>query len=60
MTIEEVKKAYETTYFCQVHKWGHQLTLEEAQELGLLSATAKPVKPVKPRRTVEKNNNKEE
>lgn len=57
MTIEEVKKAYETTYFCQVHKWGYQLTPEEAQKLGLLSAT---VKPVKPRRTVEKNNNKEE
>lgn len=57
MTIEEVKKAYETTYFCQVHKWGYQLTSEEAQKLGLLSATAKPVKP---RRTVEKNNNKEE
>ena len=57
MTIEEVKKAYETTYFCQVHKWGYQLTPEEAQELGLLSATAKTVKP---RRTVEKNNNKEE
>lgn len=57
MTIEEVKKAYETTYFCQVHKWGYQLTPEEAQKLGLLSA---PSKPVKPRRTVEKNNNKEE
>lgn len=57
MTIEEVKKAYETTYFCQVHKWGYQLTPEEAQKLGLLSATAKLVKP---RRTVEKNNNKEE
>lgn len=57
MTIEEVKKAYETTYFCQVHKWGYQLTPEEAQKLGLLSATAKPVKP---RRIVEKNNNKEE
>lgn len=57
MTIEEVKKAYETTYFCQVHKWGYQLTPEEAQELGLFSATEKPVKP---RRTVEKNNNKEE
>lgn len=57
MTIEEVKKAYETTYFCQVHKWGYQLTPEEAQKLGLLSATAKPVKH---RRTVEKNNNKEE
>lgn len=57
MTIEEVKKAYETTYFCQVHKWGYQLTPKEAQELGLLSATAKLVKP---RRTVEKNNKKEE
>lgn len=57
MTIEEVKKAYETTYFCQVHKWGYRLTPEEAQKLGLLS---KPAKPVKPRRTVEKNNNKEE
>lgn len=57
MTIEEVKKAYETTYFCQMHKWGYQLTPEEAQKLGLLSATAKPVKP---RRTFEKNNNKEE
>lgn len=57
MTLEEVKKTYETTYFCQVHKWGYQLTPEEAHELGLLSATAKPVKP---RRTVEKNNNKEE
>lgn len=57
MTIEEVKKAYETTYFCQEHKWGYQLTPEEAQKLGLLST---PAKPVKPRRTVEKNNNKEE
>lgn len=57
MTIEEVKKAYETTYFCQAHKWGYQLTPEEAQKLGLLST---PAKPVKPRRTVEKNNNKEE
>lgn len=57
MTIEEVKKAYETTYFCQVHKWGYRLTPEEAQKLGLLST---PAKPVKPRRTVEKNNNKEE
>lgn len=57
MTIEEVKKTYETTYFCQVHKWGYQLTPEEARDLGLLSA---PLKPVRARRNVEKNNNKEE
>lgn len=57
MTIEEVNKTYESTYFCQVHKWGYQLTPEEAQKLGLLSA---PLKPVRSRKPVEKNNNKEE
>lgn len=46
MTLDRIHKYYDTTYFCQVSKWGRDLNEEEAIKLGLLSAP--PVKtPVK-------------
>ena len=46
MTLDRIHKYHDTTYFCQVSKWGRDLTEEEAIKLGLLSAP--PVKtPVK-------------
>lgn len=45
MTLDRIHKYYDTTYFCQVSKWGRDLTEEEAIKLGLLSAPTKtPVK----------------
>ena len=46
MTLDRIHKYYDTTYFCQVSKWGRDLNEEEAIKLGLLPAP--PVKtPVK-------------
>lgn len=46
MTLDRIHKYYDTTYFCQVSKWGKDLNEEEAIKLGLLPAP--PVKtPVK-------------
>lgn len=46
MTLDRIHKYYDTTYFCQVSKWGRDLNEEDAIKLGLLPAT--PVKtPVK-------------
>lgn len=46
MTLDRIHKYYDTTYFCQVSKWGRDLNEDEAIKLGLLSAP--PVKtPVK-------------
>lgn len=45
MTLDRIHEFYENTYFCQVSKWGRDLTEEDAIKLGVLSATAKtPVK----------------
>ena len=45
MTLDRIRKYYDTTYFCQVSKWGRDLTEEDAIKLGVLSAPAKtPVK----------------
>lgn len=45
MTLDRIHKYYDTTYFCQVSKWGRDLDEKEAIKLGLLSAPAKtPVK----------------
>ena len=45
MTLGRIHEYYDTTYFCQVSKWGRDLTEEEAIKLGLLSAPTKtPVK----------------
>lgn len=45
MTLDRIHEYYDTTYFCQVSKWGRDLTEEEAIKLGLLSAPVKtPVK----------------
>lgn len=45
MTLDRIHKYYDTTYFCQVSKWGRDLDEKEAIKLGLLSATVKtPVK----------------
>ena len=38
MTLDRIHKYYDTTYFCQVSKWGKDLNEEEAIKLGLLSA----------------------
>lgn len=47
MTLDRIHEYYDTTYFCQVSKWGRDLTEEDAIKLGLLSAPAKtPVKRV--------------
>lgn len=46
MTLDRIHKYYDTTYFCQVSKWGKDLNEGEAIKLGLLPAP--PVKtPVK-------------
>ena len=46
MTLDRIHKYYDTTYFCQMSKWGKDLNEEEAIKLGLLPAP--PVKtPVK-------------
>ena len=42
MTLDRIHKYYDTTYFCQVSKWGKDLNEEEAIKLGLLPAP--PVK----------------
>lgn len=45
MTLDRIHEYYDTTYFCQVSKWGKDLNEEEAIKLGLLSAPVKtPVK----------------
>ena len=46
MTLDRIHKYYDTTYFCQVSKWGKDLNKEEAIKLGLLSAPSEktPVK----------------
>ena len=45
MTLDRIHEFYENTFFCQVSKWGRDLTEEEAIKLGILSAPAKtPVK----------------
>lgn len=45
MTLDRIRKYYDTTYFCQVSKWGRDLTEEDAIKLGVISAPAKtPVK----------------
>ncbi len=45
MTLDRIHEFYENTYFCQVSKWGRDLTEEDAIKLGVLSAPAKtPVK----------------
>lgn len=41
MTLDRIRKYYDTTYFCQVSKWGRDLTEEDAIKLGVLSAPAK-------------------
>ena len=38
MTLDRIHKYYDTTYFCQVSKWGRDLDEKEAIKLGLLSA----------------------
>lgn len=35
MTLDRIHEFYETSFFCQVSKWGHQLTEEDANKLGL-------------------------
>ena len=46
MTLDRIHKYYDTTYFCQVSKWGKDLNEEEAIKLGLLTAPSEktPVK----------------
>ena len=46
MTLDRIHKYYDTTYFCQVSKWGKDLNEEEAIKLGLLPAPSEktPVK----------------
>lgn len=59
--IDKVKSTFETTYFCQVHKWGKDLTVEEAVELGLLKVSpAAPTKARKGTTKKDKINSKEE
>lgn len=35
MTLDRIHECYETSFFCQVSKWGYQLTEEDAKKLGL-------------------------
>lgn len=59
MTLDRIHKYYDTTYFCQVSKWGRDLNEEEAIKLGLLSAPVKtPVKRVTRKKISEPINTK--
>ena len=59
MTLDRIHKYYDTTYFCQVSKWGRDLNEEEAIKLGLLSAPVKtPVKRVTRKKVSEPINTK--
>ena len=57
MTLGRIHKYYDTTYFCQVSKWGRDLNEEEAIKLGLLPATPEktPVKRVTRKKVSEPN-----
>lgn len=56
MTLDRIHEYYETTYFCQVSKWGRDLTEEDAVKLGLFSAPAKtPAKRVARKKISEPN-----
>lgn len=60
MTLDRIHKYYDTTYFCQVSKWGKDLNEEEAIKLGLLSAPVKtPVKRVTRKKVSEPINTKD-
>ena len=59
MTLDRIHKYYDTTYFCQVSKWGKDLNEEEAIKLGLLSAPVKtPMKRVTRKKVSEPINTK--
>lgn len=36
MTLDRIHKNYSNTYFCQVSKWGKDLSEEDAVKVGLL------------------------
>lgn len=36
MTLDRIHKDYSNTYFCQVSKWGKDLSEEDAVKVGLL------------------------
>lgn len=36
MTLDRIRSDYSNTYFCQVSKWGKDLTEDEAIKLGLI------------------------
>ena len=60
MTLDRIHKYYDTTYFCQVSKWGKDLNEKEAIKLGLLSAPPEktPVKRVTRKKVSEPINTK--
>lgn len=60
MTLDRIHKYYDTTYFCQVSKWGRDLNEEEAIKVGLLPAPPKntPVKRVTRKKVSEPINTK--
>lgn len=63
MTLDRIHKDYSNTYFCQVSKWGKDLSEEDAVKVGLLQKASElatpPLKtPTKRRRTRNNNNNK--
>lgn len=69
MTLDRIHRDYSNTYFCQVSKWGKDLSEEDAVKVGLLQKASKletaselatpPLKtPTKRRRTRNNNNNK--
>lgn len=61
MTLDRIHEYYDTTYFCQVSKWGKDLNEEEAIKLGLLIAPSEktPVKRSTRKKDIEPINTKD-
>lgn len=61
MTLDRIHEYYDTTYFCQVSKWGRDLNEEEATKLGLLPAPSEktPAKRVTRKKVSEPINTKD-
>lgn len=63
MTLDRIREECSNTFFCQVSKWGKDLSEQEAISLGLLKSStsektpASKRNPRKPR--INTNNNKE-
>ena len=67
MTLDRIHEAYSNTFFCQLSKWGSNISIEEAKDLGLpidepkVHINEEKATPTKrPARKPKTNNNKEE